>query len=1097
MPSRWVFYAIYAASGAAGLVYEVAWMRLLGLYLGHTTAAVSTVLASYMGGMAIGSMAGGRHATGLSRDTALRVYAALEGGIGVYAVLLPWLLVAVEPALRLAYADGGGGAGFALGRLLIGLLIVAVPAVAMGATFPVATRWIISDARHAGAEAGGLYASNTVGAAVGALLAGFLLLPLLGLRLTTLGAVGLSVAAAAGALWLARRSQAAGVSSSGSAPPGRAAPSLRRGSEPPAPRAATARGVPPRPHQPVPAGGKRLWLAAAALCVSGFVALVYEVAWTRILAMVIGPTSYAFSAMLAVFIGGLALGSTLGTRIAGRSRQPIGWLAVSLALTAAGAAAVAPVVNRMPVAVAEAVAAPGAAFSSVVLWECSLVALLLLPLTVALGAAVPLAIAGAVRTVEAGPRDVGIVYAMNTAGAIAGALLAGFVFIPHIGLRGTVVAAGAIALTGSLIVAQVGLTALAPRIAAGVIAVLALAGVVFGPGWDRELLAAGAYKNAPYVAHLDFESSLKAGDLLFYADGAGGTVTVRRVAGTTSLAIDGKVDASNGGDMLTQRLLGHMPLLLHGSARRVAVIGLGSGVTAGATLRHRVEEVHILEISREVVRASAFFKTENGQALDDPRARLMVGDGRTHLALSRIPYDVIISEPSNPWMAGMAALFTREFFTAARRRLAPGGLFCQWAHTYDISDADLRSIIGTFLDVFPAASLWLVGEGDILLIGSTAPVDPWLERLPGNFAQDAVRADLAGVGVHDTFSLLSLYVASGRSLVDYAAGAPRQTDDALALEYSAPRAIYGGSTNENVTNVRALADPRRMPPVVQSALAGATAQSWQNRGWMLLKAAANGLAYESFGEAVSRDPQLSSALNGLERAAAATNQLEHAAGLLRQIAAKNPSNVPVRLTLSRLLAAQGAVEEALAVGRQARVLAPGAPEPLEQVASLYADAGDAAGLEALVAEMQIRAPDRAETKYYAATAWFLRGDFAEAARLAEAAATAGPPHARAWSVAGAAFASLRQMDAARRAFGNSLSIDPRNASTLVNLASVEMAVGDLERATRLFCEALSVDQESEVALARLADVLEMQGHTRRAAKLRGRGSPQAGQHRWP
>ncbi|MBE3073131.1 MAG: hypothetical protein IMZ67_09165, partial [Acidobacteria bacterium] len=752
-------------------------------------------------------------------------------------------------------------------------------------------------------------------------------------------------------------------------------------------------------------------------------------------------------------------------------------------------------VNRMPVAVAEAAAAPGAAFSSMVLWECSLVALLLLPLTVALGAAVPLAIAGAVRTVETGPHDVAIVYAMNTAGAIAGALLAGFVFIPQVGLQGTVVIAGTIALTGSFIVAQVGLAALTPRIAAGVIVVPALAGVVFGPGWDRELLAAGAYKNAPYVANLDFESSLKAGDLLFYEDGAAGTVTVRRVAGTTSLAIDGKVDASSGGDMLTQRLLGHLPLLLHGSPRRVAVIGLGSGVTAGAALRHPVEQVHILEISREVVRASAFFNAENGEALADPRTRLIVGDGRTHLALTRIPYDVIISEPSNPWMAGMAALFTREFFAAARRRLAPGGLFCQWAHTYDISHADLRSIIGTFVDVFPGASLWLVGEGDILLIGSTAPVDPWLERLPRNFAQAAVRADLAEVGVHDVFSLLSLYVASGRSLVDYAAGAPLQTDDALALEYSAPRAIYGRSTNENLANLRTLADPRQMPPIVRSALGGATAQSWQNRGWMMLRAAANGLAYESFCEAISRDPQLSSALNGLERAAAATDQLEHAAGLLRQIAAKNASNMPVRLTLSRLLAAQGAVEEALTVGQQARALAPGAPEPLEQVASVYADAGDAAGLEALVAEMQTRAPDRAETKYYAATARFLRGDFAEAAQLAEAAATGGPPHARAWSVAGAAFASLGQMDAARRAFASSLSIDRQNASTYANLASVEMAVGNLERATRLFGEALSVDKDSEVARARLADVLEMQGYTRRAAKLRGRGSPRAGRDR--
>ena len=218
-------------------------------------------------------------------------------------------------------------------------------------------------------------------------------------------------------------------------------------------------------------------------------------------------------------------------------------------------------------------------------------------------------------------------------------------------------------------------------------------------------------------------------------------------AGTTSLAIDGKVDASNAGDMLTQRLLAHVPLLLHPAPRQAAILGLGSGVTLGSALRHPLERVDVLEISPEVVEASRFFEPENSRALADPRTRLIVGDGRTHLLLGRDQYDVIVSEPSNPWMAGIASLFTREFFTAARARLAPGGVLCQWAHTYDISAEDLRSIVATFAAVFPDGTIWLVGDGDVLLIGGTEPMGPRVAALAEvwNRRPEAV-ADLAGGG---------------------------------------------------------------------------------------------------------------------------------------------------------------------------------------------------------------------------------------------------------------------------------------------------------------------------------------------------------------
>ncbi len=241
------------------------------------------------------------------------------------------------------------------------------------------------------------------------------------------------------------------------------------------------------------------------------------------------------------------------------------------------------------------------------------------------------------------------------------------------------------------------------------------------PEWDRDLITSGAYKYARQLSTENLESSLRAGRLEYYKEGAAGTVSVRRVAGARSLAIDGKVDASNGADMLTQRLLGLLPTMLHAGPRDALVIGLGSGVTADAVLASdEIRHLDVVEISPEVVEASAYFVRENHDVLRKPAVRLLVGDGRSHLRLSARQYDVIVSEPSNPWMAGVSALFTREFFAAARARLRSGGIFCQWTHTYEIADSDLQSIVATFASVFPDGTMWLVGEGDLLLIGSVA-----------------------------------------------------------------------------------------------------------------------------------------------------------------------------------------------------------------------------------------------------------------------------------------------------------------------------------------------------------------------------------------
>ena len=592
-------------------------------------------------------------------------------------------------------------------------------------------------------------------------------------------------------------------------------------------------------------------LACAAAGVSGFAALVYEVAWTRLLALVIGPTTYAFATMAAAFIGGLAIGSSVGTRIARRTAAPAVWLAAMLATSSVAAAVAAYIAaTEMPLVVAAQVADPNAAFTRLVVRQAIGVGLLLLPMTLALGATFPLALAVASGSTSTVGADAARVFAANTAGAIAGALVAGFALVPWLGLQATFRAAAVLGAVGGAACLALALRRQRPQSPARFlwpagVAIAALAAILLLPAWDRELLASGAYKYAPLLGTGNLDTLLRAGELQYYKEGAAATVSVRRLTGTTSLAIDGKVDASNAGDMLTQRLLGLLPVLLHGRAEDIAVIGLGSGVTVGSALAPgTVRRADVIEISPEVVDASRFFDRESGAPLSRPGVRLIVGDGRSHLLLTPQRYDVIVSEPSNPWMAGVATLFTREFFEAARARLKPGGLLCQWAHTYDISRDDLQSIVRTFASVFPEGTLWMAG-GDLLLIGPRdGAVASRMTAIEAGARQGTAAALLADVGIAEgtaPFALLSLFVGGPGELARFGGGARIQTDDHTALEYSAPRGIYGRSKEDNAAAIRALG--AEQPPAVRDAFTRATDAAWTSRGQMELKAQAFPAAY--------------------------------------------------------------------------------------------------------------------------------------------------------------------------------------------------------------------------------------------------------------
>ncbi|MEW6322708.1 MAG: hypothetical protein AB1635_16675 [Acidobacteriota bacterium] len=1055
---RALFLLAYTASGLAGLVYQVSWTRVLTLVVGHTTAAASTVVAAFLGGLAAGAAAGGVVASRLAPRRALQAYAALELFVVAAAALLPFALPALTPVLEWAYRDGAPGRLFGGVRVAATLALVFVPAAALGATFPMAIRWYADLSARSARASGILYALNTVGAAAGAVLAGFFLIPSIGVSGTLGVAMALSGLAAIAAWAITLRADA-GVPPLVTARPTNDVE--RRGT------GARTRGAAADPPQAAPR-----WTAAVVLALTGVLSLAYEIAWTRVVALLVGPTTYGFATAVAAVISGAAAGAGGGAWILGRTRRPAAWLVGALAAGAILTAWTASLAGGpIPLAVAAQVAGASDGFGTLVLQGVLVSAALILPTAALLGAAFPLGLAIVHDPTRPAAGRFGLVYALNTAGAVAGALAAGFVLIPAVGLQGTLrLVAGGLIVAGLIVVVFGRLSARGQTAALSGLALASLLAAA-SPLWDRRLVASGGYLYARFVPPgLDLGAMLRAGELLYYREGATATVSVKRLTGTTTLAVDGKTDASNRGDMLTQKLIAHLPLLLHERPRQVGIIGLGSGATLGAALWHPVARVDVVEISREVVEASDFFLRENIAALEDVRTTLIVGDGRSHLRLTRRQYDVIISEPSNPWIAGVAALFTQEFFESARARLAPGGLMAQWANAYAISDADLRSIVATFRSVFPHATVWLVGESDVVLIGSDAPLDARLGNLERHWSRPGVGEDLASLGVGEPFTLLSLFVAGPRELETYVAGAPLLTDDRMALEFSAPRELHRQAGDAPATaGLTALGGPGGGAALVREARRAAGADQWAGVARMLAKADAHPLAYDAFVRALTLDPDHADAMDGLVREAVLLGRAADGLSWLTSLAGVRPPSAARLVARSKLLAAIGDRPAAIAAAEDAVRLAPREPGPREQLADLHAEAGNAAALEAAVEGLRAVAPEGAAAAYYGAVAAFLRQDPAAALRLAEAAVRADAGYGPVYDLMGAALVRLGDPAGAETAFRRSLSLDSRDSVAYTNLGQLRLAAGDRAAAASLFAEALWLDPDSRLAREGLAN----------------------------
>lgn len=883
------------ASGAASLVYQVAWMRRLVLVFGSTTLATSTVLAAFLGGLAVGAWLWGRVADRRPR-AALGVFGLVEAGIGLYALASPLIFRAAEAIYLGLYPVVAGRPGAFVGvQFLLSVLVILVPAALMGGTLPLLVRHVTTGGAMI-RGVGVLYGWNTAGAAAGAALATYGLLPAVGLSGAVRAAAAVNLLIGGAALLLDSRHRRAG-SEEGGAP----VVAVKDAANAP-----TSEGDP---------DGAAVVIVLQGFALSGMAAIVYEVAWSRLLAMIMGSSVYAFGTLVVVVLAGLAIGSGIYGRLRIAARGHLAAFAVLETCIAATAAASLLVVPHLPFVYQRLLPIFKDSFAWWVAVQIGLTGLLAFVPSVLLGATFPAVVGSLGGALARVGRTIGVAYGANTVGTVAGAYLAGFVLIPALGLRATVVIgvlANLLAGLSALVVIGRSWRLRAPAVLPAAAALLIIVAL---PSWPREVFAAGTGFYASWYGSVkELEKAVAEMRLLYYRDGINTTISVNRVGDFRVYRSNGKTDASTyPTDMANQLLLGYVPMLLHPAPRDVFVLGLGTGVTAAAVARFPVRRIDIGELEPAALEAARFFEAQNRAVLDDPRVRTLIGDGRNRLLAARDQYDVVISDPSDVWVAGMATLFTREFYETVRARLRPGGLMVQWIHTHTLAPPEFALLLATFRSVFPHMSLWSPGVGDLILMGSVDPVGWEYARLSTRFAQTpGAREDLQSVGIWHPVAVFAAFVAGEEPLAAYTASVRQlHRDDRPVLEFVTPRFLYVDTTagiNDALQTLRSTP----MPP-----LAGFDPSRDMDADATYLL----GFAYASLGRPALGIPYMERSTQmapgraafhvGLANQYRDAGRRREAAAAYQRAIAVDPGQVEARVALGELRLEDGQVREAL------------------------------------------------------------------------------------------------------------------------------------------------------------------------------------------
>ena len=796
---------LFAGSGCAALIYEIVWFQMLELVIGSSAVSLGVLLGTFMGGMCLGSLALARVVS--PRRHPLRMFGCIEAAIGVCGVAV-LLLVPLIGRLYVAVA-GHGLSGMLLRGAVCGVCLLP-PTILMGATLPAISRWV-ETTRQGVSWLGFFYAGNIAGAAVGCLLAGFYLLRLHDMGVATYVAVTINgvVAVTAFVLAAAFESQGPGAGTGKRREPQDLPSNLGAGDTGLGARLTTS-GV-----GALRSDGR--WAVYVAIALSGASALGAEVVWTRLLSLMLGATVYTFSIILAVFLVGLGIGSGIGSVVGRRTARPRVALGVCQMLLVGAVALAAHLLARsLPYWPID----PSLARKPWVSFQLDLVrcAWAVLPATCLWGASFPLALAAAAKAGQDPGRLVGRVYAANTLGAIVGAVGWSLVLIQWLGtqqaqrvLIGICALAGLVTWVPELRAVggrgrrwegngegSSGQTQGQPTGGRGICATLfAPAIMVVALGWvwllardvpkvPWELLAYGRY----------LPTKTDWGTNLYVGEGMNASVAVSQMSnGVRNFHVSGKVEASTDArDMRVQRMLGHLPALLHPGPRAVLVVGCGAGVTAGSfTVHPGVERIVICEIEPLIPRVVArYFTAENYDVLHDRRVEVVYDDARHFVLTTREKFDIITSDPIHPWVKGAATLYTKEYFETVKRHLNPGGLVAQWVPLYESNPAAVKSELATFFEVFPSGTVWgneVAGGGyDVVLLGQAGPFQIDLARIQRRLNQanyEHVSRSLRDAGFRSAYSLLATYAGQASDLRPWLERAELNGDRNLRLQYLA------------------------------------------------------------------------------------------------------------------------------------------------------------------------------------------------------------------------------------------------------------------------------------------------------------------------
>jgi spermidine synthase len=1054
------YLVIFFISGASGLVYEVVWTRLLGLSIGHTTVALTAVVAASMGGLGAGSVWIGRV---LRRQRpALLVYASLEAGIAILALAFPLVLQAVT----WFSAEAGrtferGSVSLAIARFLVALLAVAPATFLMGGTLPTMLEAVPSRSRDRKPDrAGLLYAVNTAGAVTGAALAGFVLIERLGTFETTWLAAGgnLVAAAVAAALWHASADRLRGE----------APEPTRKERTAPIVRTETTRSAD----------------LSFSYLLSGFAAMTMQIVWTRALVFYAGSTTYAFASMLVVFLAGLAAGSALiAPWIARMDRPERAFILAQAALAATAAMSLRLLQVGAPAI--DAIWNPEQSWAALTVGSFAKAAVAMAVPTVLMGVLFPIAVhllptdARHAHGPATSGEALGRLYAFNTFGGIAGATLAGLFLLPAVGIGRALGCACA----ATVIAAGVILWYRARRVLEAAVVVVTTLFCVW-IGWSHRPLHV--------VAGTE--------QLVFYEEGASGTVSVlQEVTGTRTIYIDRVPVAGTDAIMLTdQKSLAHIPMLLNPSARRVLTVGFGSGGASWSFAQHRsLERIDAVEIDPTVFRAAPYLRDSNHGVWEDRRFHLILEDARNYLASTDATYDVISTDCTDLRYKSNASLYTVDYFSLVRDRLNPRGIVTVWMPLGGLGGDTFRMALRTFVRVFPHTTVWYMTNQPthyLLLVGSDHRVEPDVSDIAAGVADPQIHRDLAEIRLDDPFKVASSLLLDEQETSRLAGEGPLNTDRRPLLEFQAPRLAYRDALATNLRAVAGARQPserlsrwrtseegrRRLAPFVAAtpALVEGHARYQQGTfdyaGALRLYRAAARLnpgdrsipaliadvehtravwlsEYESRVEDGSQDVRDWLAHATLLRQ---TGKLDQAVASATRATALAPNSSEAWLRLAAIQAQNGSSADAVATLERATRLMPDDPLLLSDLGAAFNEGSRYAEAEvALRRSLALRSTADAHNNLGVALNGLERpGD---AVREFGAALALNSASAEAWFNLGVAQAMLGEPGQARVAYQRGLALMPGEPRALANLAMLEAQAGRLDLTVRYLRDAVA------------------------------------------